>query len=302
MSVLSFIIGPIVGGAIGGFTNKVAIHMLFRPYKAHYIGKLHIPFTPGIIPKEKDRIAHSIGEMVSGNLLNSEVLSATLLSPDMEAKVQKALDGVFDKLLHNEKNLLQFLSQYADSYQVAESVATIEENITEQLYAKLSDPAVSEKAAQMAVVQLEEKLSTSILGRMGTFALPFLRDALESKLSKIINEMLCRNGQEMISNLVQTESEKLMAKPISQLCQGNEHLLNQLKTSLFKAYRRIVSENLPRILATLDIQKVVQDRISQMDMREVEKMIVDTMDKELRALVWFGVLLGFLLGFVTNLI
>lgn len=64
MIAWTFIIGPIVGGIIGGFTNKVAIKMLFRPHTAKYIGRVHIPLTPGIIPKEKGRIARAIGDVM----------------------------------------------------------------------------------------------------------------------------------------------------------------------------------------------------------------------------------------------
>ena len=50
MPILSFLFGPLVGAAIGGLTNRIAIRMLFRPYTARYIGKIHVPLTPGIIP------------------------------------------------------------------------------------------------------------------------------------------------------------------------------------------------------------------------------------------------------------
>ena len=46
----------------------------------------------------------------------------------------------------------------------------------------------------------------------------------------------------------------------------------------------------------------IENRINEMDMAETEDLIVSILDKELKALVWFGVLLGFLLGFVTNII
>ena len=54
---LSFFIGPIIGGIIGLITNGIAIRMLFRPLKAIKVWGLTLPFTPGLIPKEKPRIA-----------------------------------------------------------------------------------------------------------------------------------------------------------------------------------------------------------------------------------------------------
>ncbi|MBQ7725071.1 MAG: DUF445 family protein [Lachnospiraceae bacterium] len=68
-------ITPVVAGIIGYVTNALAIKMLFRPYEALYIGRFHVPFTPGIIPSQRKRIAASIGQVVSEQFLNSEILS-----------------------------------------------------------------------------------------------------------------------------------------------------------------------------------------------------------------------------------
>ena len=74
------ILAPLLGGVIGYITNDLAIKMLFRPRKAVYIGKFHVPFTPGLIPSQQGRIAQSIGDVVSSQLLNEETLRQTLLS------------------------------------------------------------------------------------------------------------------------------------------------------------------------------------------------------------------------------
>ncbi len=77
-----YIISPLVGGIIGYFTNWVAIKMLFRPYKKIYIGPVSLPFTPGLIPKERTRIARSIATAVGDNLLNPKFLAKEAVAPD----------------------------------------------------------------------------------------------------------------------------------------------------------------------------------------------------------------------------
>ena len=57
MFITLYIIPPLVGGVIGYVTNDIAIRMLFRPHTAKHIMGWRVPFTPGIIPKEKGRIA-----------------------------------------------------------------------------------------------------------------------------------------------------------------------------------------------------------------------------------------------------
>lgn len=60
---------PIAGGIIGYFTNDLAIKMLFRPYKPIYIGKRRLPFTPGLIPSNQERLAKKVSDTIMGSLL-----------------------------------------------------------------------------------------------------------------------------------------------------------------------------------------------------------------------------------------
>ena len=61
---MSYIIAPLLGGVIGYITNDIAIRMLFRPHTAKYLFGVHIPFTPGIIPKEKGRISEVLSARI----------------------------------------------------------------------------------------------------------------------------------------------------------------------------------------------------------------------------------------------
>ncbi len=65
---------PVLGGIIGYFTNDIAIKMLFRPYKAIYIGGRRVPFTPGLIPRNQERLAKNISDTIMGSLLTPEEL------------------------------------------------------------------------------------------------------------------------------------------------------------------------------------------------------------------------------------
>ncbi|HHX60957.1 MAG TPA: DUF445 family protein [Epulopiscium sp.] len=75
------LINPVVGGVIGYATNYLAIKMLFRPYNTKYIGKMKIPFTPGLIPKEKATLARQMGEITEEYLLTEDMLADTLTGP-----------------------------------------------------------------------------------------------------------------------------------------------------------------------------------------------------------------------------
>jgi len=48
--------------------------MLFRPYRPLYLGKWKVPFTPGLIPANQERLAQRISDAIMGSLLTPEEL------------------------------------------------------------------------------------------------------------------------------------------------------------------------------------------------------------------------------------
>lgn len=48
--------------------------MLFRPYKPIYIGGRKLPFTPGLIPSNQEKLAQRISDTIMGSLLTPEEL------------------------------------------------------------------------------------------------------------------------------------------------------------------------------------------------------------------------------------
>ena len=301
-SFLTFMIGPAVGAVIGGLTNKVAIHMLFRPYQAKYIGRIHIPLTPGIIPKEKARIAAAIGATVSDDLLSSEILSATLLSDDICAKLASAVDSLQARMTAEEASLEEMLLRYVTPDELQSTTDRLQADVAAAAYARLADKEVGQKVAAMAVEQVSARLSEGFLGGLKAGIVEMLRDSIEQKLADLINDILRQNAKQMVSDLLRTETDRVLHKPVKQLLDGREELFAQLKSVVLKAYSSLVRNNLPQMLETLNIRRIIENKINEMDMEETERLIVSIMDKELKALVWFGVPLGFVMGFVTNLV
>jgi len=128
----------VAGGIIGYFTNDIAIKMLFRPYRAIYIGKRQLPFTPGLIPRNQERLAKRISDTIMGSLLTPEELqhlARRLLQPervqggilwllrlaldqvrlDKEQKTAKILAGILRDLLGQSlPRLLKVLARRED--------------------------------------------------------------------------------------------------------------------------------------------------------------------------------------------
>lgn len=91
------LISVLVAGFVGGVTNHFAIKMLFHPRKSMYIGKFHIPFTPGLIPKRRDDIAVSLGNVVAEYLVTTEGLQEVMHRPTFINKAEGFLRGLLDR-------------------------------------------------------------------------------------------------------------------------------------------------------------------------------------------------------------
>ena len=322
---LSYITAPLLGGVIGYITNDIAIRMLFRPHTAKYIFGIHIPFTPGIIPKEKGRIAEAVGGVISENLMNKEVLEKYLLSEDMVGKVRSAVDEFIATQQRNDETVVQFLGHYLSKEEIDTFAQNINQSITKQTYEKLADSSVGEKVAHIAIDHVAQKLTIDgaqellsgiggALGGLGGMAaglfggnivakfLGMLRDPAEHFLAKNINTMLRDNGEEIVSNMIGGEVDNFLNKPVSKLLEGHEEQLAQAVNTIESIYRSIITEHLPKILQSIDISKIVRERINEMDVNETEKLIFQVMDKELKAIVWLGALLGLVMGSVNILV
>ncbi len=93
------IVPPIAGAIIGYFTNDIAIQMLFRPYKAIYLGKFQLPFTPGLIPRNQPRLAKRVADTIMGSLLTPEELQRLAKKLLETERVESALTWLLNLAL-----------------------------------------------------------------------------------------------------------------------------------------------------------------------------------------------------------
>ncbi|MBD2502264.1 DUF445 domain-containing protein [Anabaena azotica] len=95
---------PLLGGIIGYFTNDVAIKMLFRPYRAIYIGGRRVPFTPGLIPANQERLAKNISDTIMGSLLTPDELQKLARRLLETERVQGAIYWLLQLAIDQIKN------------------------------------------------------------------------------------------------------------------------------------------------------------------------------------------------------
>ncbi|GHV81878.1 hypothetical protein AGMMS49991_04360 [Spirochaetia bacterium] len=109
---LFWLVPPAIGAVIGYVTNAVAIKMLFRPLKEirlfGFIRKpgLRLPFTPGILPRQRHKLADNIGAMVERELLTPEILRERLGRGDVRQSIGESIAAYTGKLLDTPIGLM----------------------------------------------------------------------------------------------------------------------------------------------------------------------------------------------------
>ncbi|MGN1115288.1 MAG: DUF445 domain-containing protein, partial [Candidatus Ornithomonoglobus sp.] len=115
-------------------------------------------------------------------------------------------------------------------------------------------------------------------------------------IADMINDMLDEKAGDYISEYLDKGIEGIADKRICDIISGHGDKLDELKEFIINIYKNIIGGNLDKILKAVDIEKIVEERISGFDVAELEALIFGIMKKELNMIVYLGAVLGFLMG------
>lgn len=292
-------IPPIVGGIIGYITNDIAIKMLFHPRKALYIGKWQVPFTPGLIPKEKHRVAKSIGNVISTQLLNCDTLVEVFTSETMLQKIRTSIESFVEKNKHNEDTLEETLLHFTSEEIVEKITEDIKCDVASLIHSKLTQLNLGENVSKHVLYKLNDKLNSFTFGLVSNVFDESLTDSIAKKVGELINKAIFDNSEEIVQDLIEKEVERLKQEKVCDIILRYEKKIPQCIDFIISTYERIIKENLAQILSGINIAKIIEERIDSFDVIQLENMIFGIMRKELKAIVYLGAVLGFLMGWLN---
>lgn len=285
MDLLHILLPIAIGALIGYCTNYIAIKMLFHPRKELRIGGWKLPFTPGVIPKNQSRIAAAAGAAVGGSLLTGEDLSAVLKSQAME----ETIAGGILKTDYSLGMCLEKLS--GTSRQAAMDKAAV--LLTEKIKSGLLKVDFAELIVQAAAPALLERTK-------GTMLAMFINEAAVASLAEPvaqgIESYLEENGGEVIFPLVKGELSQMEDKAAGALLQSCGADFDAVKKVIADLYRGVIDQYGPEILSHFDVAKLVEGKINEMKVEELEVLVMSVMKQELQAVINLGTLIGAVIG------
>ena len=218
---LQFFAPPLIGALIGFVTNVIAIKMLFRPLKEYRIFGIRIPFTPGILPRQRHKLAISIGSMVERELFTPEILRQRLAQDDVRIKFLESISRFTGNILESPAG--KFFGEAADSD-------------TEVLINALKDSVFRSPAAALFTQAVVKR----ICGEAGT------------RYTDAVSSLIGFLQQEDITKKLEIQGQRL----ITEILLG----LNLLQRFLVSAgqYEKKIREQMPDIIAKLIKQAEAQ--------------------------------------------
>lgn len=287
---------PLIGAVIGFITNDIAIKMLFRPWKPIYIGKLKLPFTPGLIPKEQPRIAKAIGNVVGNELLDNDTIKNTLLSDETKNKMMLYIDARIKSLSENTQPLSEYLNTKGLLDDIDQKEILVKHKIAESISQKLIASNVGATLVDFAAEELV-KNANPMIGGIASKAIHSARDSLVSKVNNLIKE----KAPDIIADLIDSEYCKLKDKSINEFIDLITSKFPDYHDRIWKLYSFIINKQLAKILHAFNIQEIVEQKIKEYEIPELERLIMSITKKELNSLVILGGFLGLLMGFLNIL-
>lgn len=182
-----YIIGALIGAVIGYITNWLAIKMLFRPREAKYIFGMKLPFTPGLIPKEKSRIANKVGETVGTHLLNSDSLSKALKDDKIKAKFNEVAKEKINQVINSNSTLEDSLKNT-----LGENYYALKENMINNI----------------AKTILESIKEEEFKNKVKFYIVDSIKEGLNKKPKKIIDFINSNKFREVIINTLEEEKTR----------------------------------------------------------------------------------------------
>jgi uncharacterized membrane protein YheB (UPF0754 family) len=211
----------LIGAAIGGVTNHLAIKMLFRPYQELYIGKWRVPFTPGIIPRRRKEMSVQLGDMVVKHLLTSESIQRKLKEEEFR-----------EKIVYWAKR---------EAFKMVQSKATLREVVQKQFGISDLEGFLKDKSAQFACGFYEDLLKAHSESSIRDVIPMEVNAAVKGKFP-LLSEIILKRAELYIasedSNLkIQTIidqilEEKKVINGLVGLFVKNDDLLSKVKTEI----------------------------------------------------------------------
>jgi uncharacterized membrane protein YheB (UPF0754 family) len=218
-----------------------------------------------------------------------------LLSENIHDKVTEKITSFVDKYATAECSIEEFLQEKGYLEKLDEKEILVKDKVEGYITNKLLEVEISKKMVEIAMQELAKKLSPMF---MSMIIKGINVDHLQEKIDQIIQDKV----PEYVGTFVDTEYTKIKGKPLGEIVSKLVSLYPQYPDKVWEFYTKIIEEKASDIIKEFNISQIVEDKINEFDLQELENLINEVAERELKALIYLGGGLGAIMGIVNALI
>ena len=261
---MKIIIPVLVGSAIGYFTNWLAIKMLFRPLEEKRILGIKLPFTPGLIPKERKRIAKSVGEAVGMHLLTPEKITEVISSEGTREKIRGFVELKVSRLREREESFSDIFKTIDDNYNL--HLDAIKRKVFELSISRLKDKSLKTDVIKFVEEDIYDKYKDKAIDEIVKSSNMIFMDI---KKSTPLKELFIETMEKELNNL------KTLERPLKEIIP--EVLVERVDLSIVNNKKEIM-DSLRELFYKPSIQKNIKLSIEDLVEQNLSKMITMFID------------------------
>ncbi|MDO4555225.1 MAG: DUF445 family protein [Lachnospiraceae bacterium] len=290
----SMLFGPLIGAVIGYCTNYIAVKMLFRPLRPVKIGNFTLPFTPGIIPKGQNRLAKALGQAVGTTLLTQKDFEETLMSEQMLSHLDQIAEKLYETQ-EDEMNLKDYCLLVTEEEGYQDGKGKLVNTVTDKIMDGACRIDFTEIIADKGVTAVKEHLD-------GFLAMMITDDMIRSfaqPLGDSIEKYVAEEGPALVWPIVYDEVTKFEQKTPGETLISLGVKKDTVKKAVRTIYCDFIRTKLADIIEKINISAMVEKKINDMEVEDIEILVMSIMKKELGAVVNLGAVIGFVIGLLN---
>ena len=292
MEFLKYAVPILVGALIGYCTNYIAIKMLFRPKNPVKIGSVKLPFTPGIIPKNQPRIAKAVGEAVGEKLFTSDDIKDVLQSEEMKSNITGSLMG----LVTTDRTIEEILKGNMGDEKYGEVIDKVYDTVCDKIEEGIKEADIASIIKDAGKDAILEKVQGTMLAM---FVNEDLIMSIMEPLKKAIDKYIDEHGEEKIIPIVSKEIESIEKKTPDEMLESVGITTDMIEGAITEIYDGFVNDKADEIIKKINISAIVEQKLNDMDVEEVEDLVMSVMKNELQAVINLGALIGAVIGIIN---
>lgn len=299
MNFLRLLAGPLIGAVIGYCTNYIAVKMLFRPLYPVKIGNWTLPFTPGIIPRGKSRLAKALGSAVGDHLITKTDLEDMLLSEGVKNTIVSRISEGVQKVQKSDDTVECFLQHYVEQGDYEAMREKLEDFITDRITEGLDKLDVGSIIAEEGAKEVKQKFQGSMVSM---FLTDDLINSIAEPIGRKVGDYIRENGHDKIHPVVVGEIASVESRKVGEIIESIPLGEEKIRALVESIYVKFVGDKAGELAEQFHIAKVVEEKVNGMDVLEVENILMSIMKKELNAVINLGALIGFIIGLLNLLL